>query len=371
MRKTFILLASFILLLSSCKNNLKVKGDLSGAPDQAVFLEHFYLDSFIVLDEIQMIDGKFKLEVEPKYPSLLRLRFGLGKYIFLSIAESDKSIDIKGLWSNLDEKEIEGSESTEDLNKFIHKMQVFASKQNAYIMVVNELKGDPSKDSLYQDASNKILSSNKDFELGVENYIDNSPYLLNKLFVLNLLSASVRQDYMDKTLLQLKEEYPDNEELEYSIMKINPHLMDGQGSKEQAPEITGKDPEGKRIKLSDFRGKYVLVDFWASWCAPCRAENPNVVKLYQEFKDQNFTILGVSLDRSAEPWKKAITKDNLTWNHSSELLGWQAISVRDYHIESIPSNVLVDPDGNIIARDKSTEELSKILSQSFQKLSVR
>jgi peroxiredoxin len=145
----------------------------------------------------------------------------------------------------------------------------------------------------------------------------------------------------------------------------------------QAPEISLPDTEGKVISLSSFRGKYVLVDFWASWCGPCRRENPNIVEAYNKFKESNFTILGVSLDKNPEAWKKAIIDDNLSWTHISDLKYWQSEVVPLYGFQSIPFNVLVDPAGKVIAEnlrgsaleDKLSEILEgKIITRSGNKL---
>jgi peroxiredoxin len=134
-----------------------------------------------------------------------------------------------------------------------------------------------------------------------------------------------------------------------------------------APDFTQNDPDGKPVKLSDFRGKYLLVDFWASWCGPCRQENPNVVKTYNEFKDKNFTILGVSLDREngREAWLKAIEKDQLTWHHVSDLKYWNNEVSKLYMVRAIPDNFLIGPDGKIVARglrgDKLREKLAELI----------
>jgi peroxiredoxin len=119
----------------------------------------------------------------------------------------------------------------------------------------------------------------------------------------------------------------------------------------EAPDFEVPTPQGKNMKLSDFRGKYVLVDFWASWCRPCRAENPNVVKAYNKYHPKGFEILGVSLDQEKGKWENAIAQDGLIWNHVSDLKGWSSQPAQVYGVQSIPATVLVDPDGKIIARN--------------------
>lgn len=131
----------------------------------------------------------------------------------------------------------------------------------------------------------------------------------------------------------------------------------------KAPEISLPDPNGNLITLSSYRGKYVLVDFWAKWCGPCRTENPNVVKAYQAFKNKNFDILGVSLDKNREDWVRAIEEDGLTWKHVSDLRYFESQAARDYNINGIPFSVLVNPDGVIIAKNLRGAELHKKLAE--------
>ncbi len=137
-------------------------------------------------------------------------------------------------------------------------------------------------------------------------------------------------------------------------------------------DFSQNDPEGKPVKFSDFKGKYVLVDFWASWCGPCREENPNVVEAYQKFKDKNFTVLGVSLDggntrTTKEAWLKAVEADGLTWTHVSDLKGWDNEVSRGFGVQSIPFSMLVDPNGKIIAKNLRGKALHDKLAEVLDK----
>jgi thiol-disulfide isomerase/thioredoxin len=133
----------------------------------------------------------------------------------------------------------------------------------------------------------------------------------------------------------------------------------------EAPEIAVVTPKGETIKLSDFRGKVTMIDFWASWCKPCRMENPNVVRVYNRFKDKGFEVFGVSLDKDKNQWVQAIAQDGLTWKHGSELKFWQSSFVPAYNLDGIPMTYLLDENGIIIAKGLRGEQLEQKLEELF------
>src|SRR5690606_2445784 len=133
----------------------------------------------------------------------------------------------------------------------------------------------------------------------------------------------------------------------------------------EAPDFTQNQPDGTPFSLSNLRGKVVLVDFWASWCGPCRRENPNVVKLYNRYKSQGFDILGVSLDKTQDRWVQAIEQDGLIWHHISDLKGWANEVAKMYGVSSIPHTILLDKEGRILARNLRGPQLEEKLREIF------
>jgi peroxiredoxin len=147
------------------------------------------------------------------------------------------------------------------------------------------------------------------------------------------------------------------------LLKELPAVLRSTAIGAKAPDFALPSPDGKVLRLSDHFGKYLLLDFWASWCGPCRKENPNIVRVFNKYKEKGFVVFAVSLDSKKEPWVQAIQKDGLNWPQVSDLLFWDSGPAKLYGIRGIPGNVLIDPSGTIIARNVRGEELEKKLAE--------
>jgi len=215
-----------------------------------------------------------------------------------------------------------------------------------------------------QDVSDKFIKS----------YIDSIMPSFAVYGMVNYLRIEKEFDYMYALADRIKKEMPDSKYSRLFVGEISrmKTYKDEQAAKDAqgkaaigkaAPNFALHDRSGKSVSLSSLKGKYVLIDFWASWCGPCRAESPNMVKLYNKFKGKNFEILGVSLDGSEDAWNGAIEKDGLTWLHVSDLMQWNSPVVALYGIEGIPATVIVDPNGTIVAKNLRGEELMAKLDE--------
>ena len=313
-------------------------------------------------DSASVVDQKFSFLEKTITPQMVYLSLDNSKKIPVFIENSEITIDFQG--ASADSMTVSGSNVQTEWESFQSEIAVFDeqldSLYDAYY-TANEAKDEAEMERIGIEYD--FADSTK--RAAIKNYVNSNPksYITPYLITKYLLYSSELEDIM-----VLTENLDESISNSVYIETINRRIEDLEKTKVGAtiPDFTQNDKDGNPISITDLRGQYVLVDFWASWCGPCRAENPNVVEAYQKYKDNGFTVIGVSLDDNKENWLKAIKDDKLDWYHVSDLQGWKNQVAQDFGVKSIPFSILIDKEGVILGKNLRGEELQQTLADLFK-----
>ncbi len=366
MKKIFGL--ALIITFFSCSNkegrSIEIQGTVKNTNAKMVYLEEvpFTGNNPVIIDSAQLkSDGSFDFKTTSKEESLYSLRTEQKLFPFALVISDASKVTVNADMNNQTEPyTVKGSDASEALMQFDRTISNKAVTIFQLGSKMDSLAKAKAPDTLTNAQYALVEAAATDLKNYAVDFLSksNSPALTMyaigsyQNITTNIGIKGLNETELSDIINKASEKFPKSVALQEAKKRLRPAKVS---------DLTLPDVNGNPISLSSFKGKYLLVDFWASWCNPCRRENPTVVKAFNQFKDKNFTVLGVSLDQKKEDWLQAIQTDGLTWTHVSDLKFWNSKAVELFHINSIPYNILLDPEGNIIGEDLHGEELIKIL----------
>ncbi|HVZ57295.1 MAG TPA: TlpA disulfide reductase family protein [Chitinophagaceae bacterium] len=360
--KTIVSLLLFVPMLALAqagtrKASFTVSGRVAGLADGSL-VRLINANDNNELSQAKVAKGTFMLTGSVPEPGLYTLVLGKEKPQPLFLENS--RIQVSGEVHKLEDLKVTGSRSHQDFQVFKKAFNPLFARMNAVATEINNTQPGTRYDSLMK----QYESINATIQADIDQFVTQHPASYVSPFLL-FVTAQVQDDpiQLEKRFNQLADTIRKSQIGSSLAQYIAYNKVGAVGT--EALDFSQPDTTGKPVSLSSFRGKYVLVDFWASWCGPCRNENPNVVEAYHKFAAKNFTVLGVSLDRPGgrDNWLDAIHKDGLTWTHVSDLKFWNNEAAVLYHVQAIPFNILVDPNGRIIGRNLRGADLESKLCE--------
>lgn len=380
MKKITFLTLSAVLVLSSCikenKDSFTLKGEIGDWSSPATLYFSYWNDGSEMTDTTQLKNGTFLFTGKIGEPAAARLIMdytgeGMGKaaqaghILYLYLENGVIKLQSPDSLQNVTFVKSPINDAHQEYLRYVGgQIQDLAARMNAKVM---QASPEQLNDSIFMDGLNKEYKQLlNDRTQKQQQYVREHP---DSYFSVVAISESVSSDFdvneIEPLFLSINEKHRMTYSGKAFAQRIDAAKLIGIGK--VAPNFTQNDPEGNPVSLSDFAGKYVLLDFWASWCGPCRQENPNLVKAYAAYKDKGFDILGVSLDNSdgKEAWIKAIEKDGLTWTQVSDLKSWNNEVARFYGVRAVPQSYLIDPQGVIIAQNLRGDALEEKLAEIF------